>query len=162
MTLYCTHFFIITFLTSLYDSLSFQIPFREIVYPISNFWEDIYIYLSALRHFCTFAFTNLLQSASPKIINLALGSPSGIPCSSRFKALQIFGSVSPGQGSSPIPLCTVKIFLELCFPHEINEGIEVFKVLQKHIISNCNIAEVDKSDEVLPVMKYTLCKLRLI
>lgn len=79
-----------------------------------------------------FVFTDLLQSASHKIINLALGSPSGISCSSRLKALQIFGPVSPGQVSSPAPLCTAKNFLELCFPHKLIEGKEVFKVPQKH------------------------------
>lgn len=66
------------------------------------------------------------------------------------------GSVSPGQVSSPIPLCTEKIFLQLCFPRKLIEGIEVFKVLQKHIISNCIIAEVDKSEKVLRVMKHSL------
>lgn len=32
----------------------------------------------------------------------------------------------------------------------------MFKVLQKHIIWNCIIAEVDKSDEVLPIIKHTM------
>lgn len=102
-----------------------------------------------------FAFTGLLQSASHRKINLIFVSPSVI-CSSRFKALQIFGSVSPEQVLSPIPLCTAKIFLELCFPSKLIENIQMFKVLQKHIIWNCIIAEVDKSDEVLPIIKHTM------
>lgn len=48
-----------------------------ILYILSQVYEIVYTYLHEYFSVC-FAFTNLLQSASHKIINLALVSPSGI------------------------------------------------------------------------------------